>query len=162
VKQYAKLFAIMTFIETGTYLGEMVEAIRKTFDRIFSIELDSALYETAKERFSESGNISIIKGDSSRVLPELLKSIKSPCLFWLDAHYSSGMTVRGELETPVMKELQCILNHSINKHVILIDDARCFVGQNDYPTIEELKRFVSSINPDLVITIENDIIRVHP
>lgn len=163
VKQYAKLFSIMTFIETGTYLGEMVEATKTTFDRIYSIELDSFLYETAKQRFSKSRSITIIKGDSGRVLPKLLKSIKSPCLFWLDAHYSSGaITARGELETPIMKELQCILNHSIKKHVILIDDACCFVGQNDYPTIEELKRFVFNINPNLVIRIENNIIRVHP
>jgi hypothetical protein len=162
VKQYAKLFSIMTFIETGTYRGEMVEAIKTTFDRIYSIELDSTLYETAKQRFSKSRSITIIKGDSGRVLPKLLKSIKSPCLFWLDAHYSSGITGRGELETPIMKELQCILSHSIKKHVILIDDARCFVGKNDYPTIRELKRFVFNINPDLVIKIENNIIRVHP
>ena len=162
VKQYAKLFSIMTFIESGTYRGEMVEAVKTTFDRIYSIELDSALYETAKRRFSKSKSITIIKGDSGRVLPKLLKSIKSPCLFWLDAHYSSGITARGELETPIMKELQCILNHSIKKHVTLIDDASCFVGQNDYPTIEELERFVFNINPNLVIKIENNIIRVHP
>jgi hypothetical protein len=162
VKQYARLFSIITFIETGTYRGEMVEAIKTTFDRIYSIELDSTLYETAKQRFSKSRSITIIKGDSGRVLPELLRSIKSPCLFWLDAHYSSGITARGELETPIMKELQCILNHPIKQHVILIDDARLFVGQNDYPTIEELKRFVFNINPNLVIRIENNIIRVHP
>jgi hypothetical protein len=163
VKQYAKLFSIMTLIETGTYLGEMVEASKKTFDRIYSIELDSNLYEIAKQRFSKSRSIAIIKGDSGRVLPELLKSIESPCLFWLDAHYCSGAsTSGGELITPIMKELECILNHSIKKHVILIDDARLFVGKDDYPTIEELERFILHINPNLVIRIENDIIRVHP
>jgi hypothetical protein len=163
VKQYAKLFSIMTFIETGTYLGEMVEATKKTFDRIYSIELDSNLYETAKQRFSKSESITIIEGDSGRVLPELLKSIKSPCLFWLDAHYCSGAsTAGGELITPIMKELECILNHSIKNHVILIDDANLFVGKNDFPTIEELERFVFNINPNLVIRIENNIIRVHP
>jgi hypothetical protein len=162
VKQYAKLFSIKTLIETGTYRGEMVEAIKTTFDRIYSIELDSTLYETAKQRFSKSRNITIIEGDSGRVLPKLLKSIKSPCLFWLDAHYSSGITARGDLDTPIMKELHCILNHSIKKHVMLIDDACCFVGQNGYPTIGQLKKFVFNINPNLLIRIENNIIRVHP
>ena len=79
VKQYAKLFSITTFIETGTFRGAMVEAVKTTFDRVYSIELDNTLYETAKQRFSKSRSVTIIKGDSSRVLPKLLKNIKSPC-----------------------------------------------------------------------------------
>jgi hypothetical protein len=141
----------------------MVEATKKTFDRIYSIELDENLYETARHRFSESRSITIVKGDSGRVLPELLKIIESPCLFWLDAHYcSGGATSGGELVTPIMKELECILNHSIKNHVILIDDASLFVGKDDYPTIEELERFILDINPKLVIRVENNIVRVHP
>jgi len=161
VKEYAKVFSIMTFIETGTYEGAMVEATKTIFNKIYSIELDMTLYKNAKQRFSRFKNITIIQGDSRKVLPKLLKSIESPCLFWLDAHYSGGITAKGELETPIIQELQCILNHPIKKHVILIDDARYFVGQNDYPTTEELKKFVLTINPNLVFEIENDIIRIH-
>jgi hypothetical protein len=161
VKEYAKAFSITTFIETGTYKGDMIEATKKIFNKIYSIELNMALYKSARQMFSRFKNVTIIRGDSGEVLPELLKTIKSPCLFWLDAHYSGGVTAKGELETPIMQELQHILNHSIKKHVILIDDARCFVGQNDYPTIEELKKSVSSINPNLVFRIGNDIIRIH-
>lgn len=161
VKEYAKAFSIRTFIETGTYEGDMVEATRKIFDKVYSIELDMTLYKNAKQRFSRFKNITIIQGDSGKVLPKLLKSIKFSCLFWLDAHYSGGITAKGELETPVIQELQSILNHSIKKHVILIDDAHCFVGQNNYPTVEELKKLVFNINPTLVLSVENDIIRIH-
>ena len=50
VKQYAKRFSISTFIETGTNIGEMVEATKTIFDRIYSIELDTNLYKTAKKK----------------------------------------------------------------------------------------------------------------
>ena len=161
VKQYAKLFSTTTFVETGTYRGDMVEATKKTFDKIYSIELDANLHAAAKQRFSRHRNITIIKGDSGKELPKLLESIKSPCLFWLDSHFSSGVTARGDLETPIMKELRCILNHAIKNHVILIDDASYFAGQKDYPTIEELKRSVLNANPNLVVRTENNIIRIH-
>jgi hypothetical protein len=162
VKDYAKFFSITSFIETGTYRGDMVEANKTVFDRIYSIELDDALFVAAKQKFSKYKNISIIKGDSGIVLPQLLKSVESPSLFWLDAHYSSGITAKGEEDTPILKELKCIFNHPVTTHVILIDDAHCFTGQNGYPTIEELKEFVFKINPRIAVKVENNIIRIVP
>jgi hypothetical protein len=162
VKQYAKLLSITTFIETGTYSGEMVKANKKFFNRIYSIELDNALFVAAKQKFSKHKNISIIKGDSGAVLPELLKKISSPCLFWLDAHYSFGITARGDEDTPILKEVKCTLTHPMSTQVILIDDAHCFVGQDGYPTIEELKKFVSRINSNMTMKIEDNIIRIIP
>lgn len=34
------------------------------------------------------------------------------------------------------------------EHIVLIDDARCFLGQDGYPTIEKLKDYVLSRQPD--------------
>ena len=45
IKEYAKIFSVETFIETGTYLGDMVNAVMDTFNKIYSIELDKTLYE---------------------------------------------------------------------------------------------------------------------
>ena len=86
IKEYAHRFAIDTFVETGTYLGEMVGAVKDTFKEIFSIELDDKLFKKAKEKFSRHPYVHIIHGDSGEILPEVLSSIKRPCLFWLDAH----------------------------------------------------------------------------
>jgi hypothetical protein len=160
VKEYANKYGTKVFIESGTYLGDMVNAVRKTFERIYSIELDSQLYQKAKAQFSNSAHISIFFGDSSKVMPEILKHITEPCLFWLDGHYSAGIT-RGEKETPVLQELEYIFSHPNKNHVVLIDDARCFIGNNDYPTVPELQTLVLSQKPECEMKIEYDIIRIH-
>jgi len=161
VKKYAKIFSVETFIETGTYLGDMVDAVRDTFKKIYSIELDATLCDQAKKKFSKHHNISIFHGDSSKVLPVILADISEPCLFWLDGHYSGGITAKGDFNTPIMQELNCILDHTIRGHVILIDDAREFNGYNDYPTIEELKKRIFKKYPDWKFDIKDDIIRIH-
>ena len=135
VKEYADRFSIRTLVETGTYEGDMVAATRRKFNRIVSIELDETLWRNAKEKFARYEHISIIRGDSVEVLPGVVASVPRPCLFWLDAHYSGGITARGDVETPIMKELQVVLSRATEGDVILIDDARLFVGKNDYPTI---------------------------
>ena len=161
VKEYAKIFSVETFIETGTYLGDMVNAVMDTFNKIYSIELDKTLYEQAKKKFSRHRKISIFHGDSSKVLPVILADISGPCLFWLDGHYSGGITAKGDFNTPIIQELNCILDHTIRGHVILIDDAREFNGYNDYPTIEELKKRIFKKYPDWKFDIKDDIIRIH-
>ena len=61
-----------------------------------------------------------------------------------------------------MQELDCILNHPMAaKHIILIDDVRSFTGQNDYPTLKSLEDFVSSILPNNVFEVKDDIIRIN-
>jgi hypothetical protein len=161
VKTYAKQFNLNILIETGTYLGDMVGSTQKFFNEIYSIELSNSLYERAKKRFSKLPHIHIVHGDSGKVLPNLLSSIQQHCLFWLDAHYSGGITAKGNCETSIIKELQCILNHPILDHVILIDDARFFIGQNGYPSLDELRELISKKRRDWIVQVKWDIIRIH-
>lgn len=162
VLEYFKTYAPEVFIETGTYKGKMVYAVMPYIRPIYSIELDPIHSENARKRFGGYPDIKIIQGQSGEILPQLIKNINKPCLFWLDAHYSGGSTAKGDLETPIMQELECILHHSYAaKHVLLIDDARCFVGTNDYPTLEALREFVWKRYPDWVFEVKNDIIRTH-
>ena len=162
VKEYAQKFNIETFVETGTYLGQMIDGTKENFKEIISIELDKDLFERAKNRFSGYKNITILQGDSSELLPKYIKNIRKPILFWLDAHYSAGFTAKGILNTPIMKELESILIHPLNtEHVILIDDARYFNGEDDYPTLHELRQFAMNKNPNLMLNVMDDIIRIH-
>ena len=165
VKEYALRFPVGTLIETGTYLGFMVDAMKDRFRRIYSIELDEALYRRAARKFSRYGHISILQGDSAEVLSRLLSSLREPCLFWLDAHHSSGAafkTARGTLETPIVSEITHVLSHAeARNHVLLVDDAREFTGSNDYPTIPELRDLVGKMQPDFVMELRDDIIRIH-
>lgn len=165
VKEYAGRFKLGTLVETGTYLGYMVDAVKDTFRRIYSIELEEALFRRVAKKFSRYGHISILQGDSGEVLSRLLGSLHEPCLFWLDAHHSSGAafkTARGKLETPIVAELSQVLSHpGAADHVILIDDAREFTGSNDYPTIAELERIVLGLQPGFTVEVRDDIIRIH-
>lgn len=159
VKQYAETYHPNILIETGTFRGEMIDACSTLFKQIYSIELSKDLFQEASIRFSGKKHITIIQGDSGLILQEILLKVDEPCLFWLDGHYSGGFTAMGHKETPILQELMSILNHHIDGHVILIDDARCFNGQNDYPTIKELKDMVLSHRPDWFFEIDNDVIR---
>ncbi len=162
VSAYAKRFAPAVFVETGTYRGKMVYALMPYVAEIYSIELDPTHYENARKRFAGYANIHIFQGQSGEILPEILKGVQQPCLFWLDAHWSGGSTAKGELETPVVQEMHCILAHPLAaKHVVLIDDARCFTGQNDYPTLQTLEELVVGSQPDWVFEVKDDIIRMH-
>lgn len=160
VKQYADKLSIHNFIETGTLYGQMVYEVRNIFNKIYSIELDCKLFRDCCKKFNRFNHIHILQGDSGNLLPVLLSHISEQCLFWLDAHYSGGLTAKNEVETPIMQEINAILSHHIRNHCILIDDARMFVGQNDYPTMETLKEFILSKRPDSLFDIEDDVIRI--
>ena len=162
VLAYQRKFGIPILVETGTYRGEMVRAMSAQFQKIYSIELSPELYQKAKETFSSFPHIHLLQGDSTILLPHLLQQISEPCLFWLDAHYSGEETARGNSETPIMAELECILRHPSRRHAILIDDARCFDGRNGYPELEDLKKLLFTIRPSWSMAVHDDIICIHP
>lgn len=162
VAAYAKDCQCNIFIETGTYLGEMVEYQAQNFKQIFTIEIADVFYDFSSKRLRKYENISVIKGDSSIVLEEVCEKISEDdrILFWLDGHYSGGQTGKGEKECPIYEELTGIFKTRADKDVILIDDARCFNGEGDYPTVSELSMFIRQERPNAVIEIKDDMIRV--
>jgi hypothetical protein len=161
VEQYARRFQLPVLIETGTNMGAMVSAMKDVFREITSIELEESLYLRAKRKFESFSHIRILQGDSAQVLGKLLPTVREPCLFWLDAHYCGGITAQGSEETPIVKELTQVLGHRVPGHVILIDDARCFTGQNDYPAVSEIRHIVHQVHPEWVFECQQDIMRIH-
>jgi hypothetical protein len=162
LREYSKKYALRTLVETGTYLGDMVEAMQPYFDRIYSIELSKNLYKKASKRFKGIDNINLICGDSGIELKRIMNEINEPTLFWLDGHYSAGITARGEKDTPIYEELNHILSAKNKGHVIIIDDARCFGTESTYPTVEKLCDFIKSKRSNLNITVQDDSIRITP
>lgn len=153
---------LSTFVETGTYRGKMVFAMRPLFDRVHSIEVDQGLADRARDLFSVDSNVRIHLGDSAQVLPEILSELESPALFWLDGHFSGGGTGSGEKETPILEELDAILTHRVSDHLVLIDDAHCIDGSHDYPTVDGLRDFVRKRRPDLDVEVVDNVIQVVP
>ena len=162
IEDYQKRYGCSVLVETGTYLGDMVEAQENNFKRIISIELDQHLYERAKRKFRKKSNITIYHGDSSKVLPQILTTITENAIFWLDGHYCAGFTAKGDKETPIYEELEVIFQDNIHDHILLIDDARLFTGGRDYPTIKELSDFIRGKNKDYIVEVKDDIIRAMP
>jgi hypothetical protein len=159
VQEYQQKYGYTTFVETGTYLGDMVEAQKNKFKKVISVELSIDLFEKALLRFKNEYNIIILQGDSGKVLPEILRDIYEPAIFWLDAHYSTGITAKGNKECPIFEELDAIFSTNKFNHIILIDDARCFIGRGDFPTVEKLTKYVKSRNKNYKVELKNDIIR---
>jgi len=162
VRDYADRHGLATLVETGTYRGGTIDALRDRFTRIYSIELDDALYERARARFAHLRHVTILHGDSAQMLPEVLAQLGQPALFWLDGHYSGPGTAKGRRETPIVEEIRAVLAHPVAGHVILVDDARVFGTWPDYPTLDEFRRLVTTEAPTLDFTIADDIIRIHP
>lgn len=160
VRAYSRTLGLRTLVETGTYLGDMVEAQRRHFESIWSIELSPELHDAAAARFSRARNVVLLQGDSGELMPTVLDRLVGPALFWLDGHYSAGITARGILETPVARELETILASGYD-HCILVDDARCF-GSGDYPTLDEVRVLVAERRPGWSCVVRDDIIRIHP
>ncbi len=159
--EYSQKMKPKVFIETGTCYGDTTFVLRNAYKEIHTIELSQALYTIAKRRLARYKQIHILQGDSGRLLPELLKSINQSCLFWLDSHYSGGVTAQGDLITPILLELNAISSHPlIEKHGIFIDDARCFTGKNGYPTINEIREWAEKSGFG-TFEIKEDIIRIY-
>ena len=161
LREYAQKYRLKTLVETGTFLGLMMEAQLSYFEKLISIELDQDLFRAATKRFKSYPQVKIIQGDSGEMIQRVVQEQKTPALFWLDGHYSGGFTAKGKSECPIYGELQAILN-AAPAHVILIDDARCFVGEHDYPTVSELESFITKIKPSLQVSVLHDVIRVEP
>jgi hypothetical protein len=161
VREYGAKYDLRILIETGTYYGEMVAAMRNDFEQIYSIEYDPGLAREATRKFELDSRVRILEGDSARVLPELLKSIAEPALFWLDAGYW-GWEKLGRDPQRLSVEVESILAHAVKGHVILMDDARCLNGQNGALTLTEFQSRVGARFSGHAFEVKHDIVRITP
>jgi hypothetical protein len=137
----------------------MVEAQRKNFDRIYSIELNEKFWNKAVKRFKRSKHIQILQGDSGNVLDTIIKDLDENAIFWLDGHYSSGDTAKGEKDCPIYEEIDAIFRYKTLNHILIIDDAGSFNGSGDYPTIDELTKHLKKFNNRYSVEVNDEIIR---
>jgi len=159
---YLHKYALNQFIETGTHQGDTLAYM--AYDKNIhctSMELADGYYQQAKDRFESYTNVNLLHGDSGVLIPTVVRQLTTPALFWLDGHYSGGLTARGDTDTPISAELTTILASQCKTHVILIDDARCFDGSNGYPYLDDLLKTVRE-QSSYCIEVSTDIIRLTP
>jgi len=97
-----------TWLETGTHFGRTTKFLAKHNLRVITIEPVHFLANRAKGRFRKQAKIEVIEGDSESVFEAAILRMTGDVAFWLDGHFSGGITHRGELVTPVAFELQAI------------------------------------------------------
>jgi hypothetical protein len=161
VREYAERYRLRVLVETGTYYGEMVAAMKNRFAEIHSVEFDSELARRAAKKFSRWPHVHIVEGDSQKAVPELLQSLREPALFWLDAGYYGWAGLQGNKQR-LTSELEAILSSTVRGHVVLMDDARGLDGQNGAPTVEQLRQRIEAHFPGRRVEVKHDILRITP
>jgi len=152
IQEHAAKNGHRTFIETGTHHGCTIGRVKDHFEEIYSIEIGESLHRECAEKYRYDPHIKVFLGNSATVLPELLKTIDKPCIFWLDAHHSAGDTCGAEVDIPIWDEIKAIREHRVKDHIMLIDDMRGF-------SEKELTDYILSFGP-AQIENKDDILRV--
>ncbi len=158
-RQKAKLVAAAataerrTFIETGTYRGDMLARLLEVFDRLYSVERDPELYRAAVRRFSNAPHVTVYHDDSAAALSRILARVSGPCVLWLDAHPAPGEPG----DVPLLSELQAILEHPGGGHRVLIDDIRAFSGQWGWPSLSDIVVPLHRSGRVTQVSVESDV-----
>lgn len=172
IQQLHSYFNGDAFVESGTYLGDTSYTASLVFPNVYSIELSKTLYEKACSRFESQSNIHLYQGNSSDLLPEILRELKDKkVVFFLDGHFSKRMTAKGETNTPILMELEAIKQSGITNSVIIVDDIRLFqnsvYSQNDsaiegYPSLNTVLSLLKDINSEYEFIIIGDTAIAYP
>jgi hypothetical protein len=160
VRKVARQFGCRALIETGTYIGDMVQHSLPHFDAIHTIELAPFYYQRASRRFAKRPTVRVYHGDSGEILPSVIASLKSRAVIWLDAHWAGGITAKAALRTPIVAELETLSRHP--EHVVLIDDAHAFSGEDGYPALADMEQVAKRYLPQHTFAIRNNIMELLP
>ena len=167
VLEFKEKGQLRNFIETGTYKGGSSFWAAQHFDKVYTIEIDPAISKETSSRQDCPKNIQFYIGNSKDVLPELVKEIKAPSLFWLDGHWCNISEIGKELECPLIDEIKALKD--FGNSVILIDDARAFLGplppphdDSQWPRIDEVFLLLKRQFPENLVTIADDVIYCIP
>lgn len=162
IARFARRCGSRLLVETGTYLGDTPWQLRHLFEKVWSVEVHPPLAALARERFKNEAKVTIIEADSRHALKQIVPQLEQPVLFWLDGHYSGGITGMGESVCPIYAELDTVFSQTKPEFVVMIDDARLFGHEDGYPTLAELRSYLDRLPEPPLCWMEDDIIFVVP
>lgn len=122
----ARAGSLHDFVETGTFVGHALAWASRSFERVWTIELNPQYLAQAKANNPSVSNVTYIEGDSTSELPKVMSQLQGAALFWLDAHAGAGSFADHDI-CPLVQELETVLA-SPHEHCILVDDARAFLA----------------------------------
>ena len=123
---------MQNFVETGTYYGGTAIWASNLFGKVFTIEKSAELHKDVVSKYGGVNNVEFFLGDSRACLREIVATLNEPTVFWLDAHWSGGLTYGEADQCPLLEELD-IINSCQAETYIFIDDARLFLSPPQPP-----------------------------
>jgi hypothetical protein len=162
-----QLFNVSCFVETGTFQGGTAYWAGTVFPQVITIEGSKDLHAQAVTKFASMKNIQFLQGESPAILRQIMPTLPSQTIYWLDAHWSGGVTHGAENECPLLDEIRAIDSRP-SESFILIDDARLFLSPPPLPHRDnqwpEIATVVSTLrerdSSRYVVVIEDLIIAV--
>jgi hypothetical protein len=132
-------FNISAFIETGTWKAQTTKWASENFQKVYSFEIDEGYHNRARGLGIKA---EFILGSSADELPKVVKRLKKPAIFWLDAHACKDQHTLTD-PCPLITELESIKKSGL-KHLLLIDDAKYFIERHpidplQWPSLDEVK-----------------------
>ena len=129
-----------TWVETGTFVGQTTRYLAKKFSMVHTIEASKECIIIAKfisSRYSKK--IRFHEGTSEKCLDGVCSLLGGNVCFWLDAHYSSGITYKGEEKTSISSELKIIEKNleRFDSIVVIIDDLLACHLDSNYPSLDD-------------------------
>jgi len=122
---HCKLTDYPTFVESGTYQGNTILHMEPHFSKLYTIEIREMLHDSVKHYY-RGDKIAFYLGDSAERMTEVALDVQGRAIYFLDAHYSSGFTGRGEKDCPLYEELQHIVLLHRDEAIVIVNDARLF------------------------------------
>ncbi len=155
------LLGLRRAVETGTFRGGTARSLATVFDDVVTIELSPELHRAAELALRDASRVRALQGHSALRLAELTDPA-APTLYYLDGHWSGGVTGGVEDECPVLAELAA-MGDGCSDDCIIVDDARLFTSAppaphraEQWPTLMEVIDAIRERHPSHLVTLLND------
>jgi hypothetical protein len=164
LRRLQKRYGHKFLFETGTYHGDTANRLRGEFEHIYTVEVHPPLYAQAKQRLANFSNITCLLGSGHEAIRDLVPTLKSPTLFWLDSHYSGAGTGMSDEPMPLLRELGELAKVYLRGggHTVVIDDISSYSMANGNSYLSEILAKLEAIDPSWCFFFDYDMLFALP
>lgn len=162
---------VPVLIELGSAGGESIKKVAKLFKECHTVEIVEERcmpdYSLKNVWWHTCSSVEILPAIIENLIKEKQSGVPRYAMFFIDSHYSGDVEIKGE-ECPLMEELEIISGYNEDA-ILIIDDARLFLGHppfpldpRKWPSIQEIFALLNEKFPNNVNTICDDYILSFP